>query len=138
MIIYGCVKVKAITYSTVLITWCTIILCYILAVSLGHVPAWLPMISDCAVEAPEKYPFRLGLIAGATALFANVIMVYYAFPNFSFRKLQLALGLVASVGLATVGAVNEKENNTVHTGTYCLRLVGCMHCRSRAEKGNRN
>ena len=36
----------------------TIIVCYIIAVSLGHVPAFLPMISDCAVAAPESGALR--------------------------------------------------------------------------------
>ena len=32
----------------------TIAICYTLFVVLGHGPAWLPMISDCAVTPPEK------------------------------------------------------------------------------------
>ena len=123
MIVYGSLKVKTITYATVLVTCGTIILCYTLAVILGHVPAWLPMISDCAVEAPEKYLFRLGVIPGAVALFANVIMVYYAFPDFRLRSLELATGVVASVGLAVLTAVNEDENNTIHVGRYSIIAV---------------
>ncbi|XP_065828883.1 DNA damage-regulated autophagy modulator protein 1-like [Oscarella lobularis] len=115
MAVYGSIPVKLVTYTTVGITTTTIFLCYALAVGLGHVPAWLPMISDCAVESPEKYPFRLGIISGATALIANVLLVYSAFPSFSLRKTSAAFGVVASVGLAIVGAVNEEEDNTVHS-----------------------
>ena len=121
MIIFGSVDVRTITLLAILISWASIITCYVLAVSLGHVPAWLPTISDCAVGAPEKYLFRIGLITGATALFANVVMVYYAFPKFVLRKLELVAGVAAAAGLTVVGAVNEKENNTVHIGNDILR-----------------
>ena len=57
----------------------TIIVCYIIAVSLGHVPAFLPMISDCAVAAPERYIFRLGFISGANWLFASSLLYYLYF-----------------------------------------------------------
>eukprot|EP00118_Oscarella_pearsei_P010306 m.62828 g.62828 ORF g.62828 m.62828 type:complete len:237 (+) comp35111_c0_seq2:80-790(+) len=113
--IYGSLPVQTITYITVVVTTTTVFLCYGLAVGLGHVPAWLPMISDCAVEPPEKYPFRFGIISGATALFANVFLVYWAFPNFSLRKFSTAMGAIASIGLAIAAAVNEEENNTVHS-----------------------
>lgn len=124
MIVYGSIKVKVITYATVLVTSGTILLCYTLAVILGHVPAWLPMISDCAVEPPEKYLFRLGIIPGAVALFANVIMVYYAFPDFQLRNLELLTGALASAGLALLTAVNEDEDNTIHTAGAILCFVG--------------
>ena len=123
MAVYGSIPVKLVTYTTVGITTTTIFLCYALAVGLGHVPAWLPMISDCAVESPEKYPFRLGIISGATALIANVLLVYSAFPSFSLRKTSAAFGVVASVGLAIVGAVNEEEDNTVHSGMAHRPLI---------------
>jgi uncharacterized BrkB/YihY/UPF0761 family membrane protein len=60
--------------------------------------------------------FRLGIIPGAVALFANVIMVYYAFPDFQLRNLELLTGALASAGLALLTAVNEDEDNTIHTG----------------------
>jgi hypothetical protein len=114
MIIYKSFMVKTITYSAVLITWSTILVCYGLAVGLGHVPAWLPTISDCGVQSPEKYLFRMGLSIGATALLVNVILVYYAFPDFNFRKLKLLTGVLSSCGLAILASVNEQENNKVH------------------------
>ena len=93
----------------------TIFLCYGIAVWLGHVPAWLPTISDCAVEAPEKYPFRLGIVTGALLLSLEVVAVYHSDRKFSKNKLCLYLGCIASLGLAVVGVVNEKEDNFIHT-----------------------
>ncbi|XP_065828884.1 DNA damage-regulated autophagy modulator protein 1-like [Oscarella lobularis] len=121
MLVYGSISVNTITYVTVAITTGTVLLCYALAVGLGHVPAWLPLISDCAVEAPEKYPFRIGVIFGAVALFANVVLVYWAFPSFSYRRTSTAFGLAASVAFAIVGAINEKENDVAHsTSAVCF------------------
>lgn len=116
MVIYGSAKVEWITYSTVFLMVNTCIVCYIVAVGLGHVPAWLPMISDCAVQSPEKYMFRVGVISGATCLLANMVMVYNAFPDFYFRKCTLALAVLAAVGMSICGAVDEKENPAVHDG----------------------
>lgn len=96
----------------------TILFCYVVAVGLGHVPAWLPMISDCAVEAPERYFFRLGLSLGAFLLGVEVVAVYNADRVFSKNKFCLLLGCIASFGLGVVGVVNEKEDNTVHVGKY--------------------
>ena len=100
----------------------TILLCYALAAGLGHVPAWLPMISDCAVEVPERYPFRMGIVLGAFLLGLEVVAVYNSDRVFSKNKFCLYLGCLASVGLGIVGVVNEKEDNTVHSGEYYLFL----------------
>ena len=93
----------------------TILLCYALAVLLGHVPAWLPMISDCAVESPEKYLFRLGLVVGASLLALEVFCVYLADRSYSRNEFCLVIGVAASAGLGVVGVVNEEECNPVHT-----------------------
>ena len=101
----------------------TIIFCYVLAVSLGHVPIWLPMISDCGVYAPEKYFFCGGLITGSVFVFAESILLYHAEGKaFSNSRLSLILTLVASVGMGVVGAVNEEENLVVHTGMLFIKL----------------
>ena len=93
----------------------TILLCYGLAVCLGHVEPWLPMISDCAVEAPEKYPFRMGIVIGAFLLGFEVVAVYNGNRAFSRSRVCLFLGCLASCGLGIVGVVNEKEDNPVHS-----------------------
>lgn len=94
----------------------TILLCYGIAVASGHVPAWLPMISDCAVLAPEKYPFRFGMILGATLLEVEILLVYFADKGFSGDKACLVIGSIGTLGFGVVGAVNEEENNTIHSG----------------------
>ena len=96
----------------------TIFTCYGIAVSLGHVPVWLPMISDCAVYAPEKYLFRLGLVTGSIFLHVESILLYNADKAFSNSRLSMMLSLISSFGMGIVAVVNEKENNTIHTGVY--------------------
>ena len=96
----------------------TIILCYTLAVAEGHVKPWLPMISDCAVLSPEKYPFRLGMVSGALLLGAQAVMIYAADKVYSRSKATLVVGLIAISGLATVAVVNEVENSSLHGSEY--------------------
>ncbi len=114
-VIIGKVKAPLLVHLAVLETLGTILLCYGTAVVLGHVPAWLPMISDCAVSAPEKYPFRLGLITGAILLEVVVVLAYNADKGFSNNKKCLVFGSIASFAIGVVGSVNEEENNTVHS-----------------------
>ena len=108
----------------------TILLCYVLAVSFKHVPAWLPMISDCAVYAPEKYPFRAGIVITAAAFAVQTVVVYNAERSFSKSKVALALGLLSAICLTVIGVVNEDEWNTVHNGLrefkdshYCVLIL---------------
>lgn len=108
--------VTVLVHAAALETLATIFLCYGLAVGLGHVPAWLPMISDCAVYSPEKYPFRLGIVVSAVLIAIQVVMTYNADRPYSNSKASLTVGLVASLGLAIVGVVNEQECNPVHSG----------------------
>ena len=97
-----------------------IFLCYGLAVALGHVPAWLPMISDCGVYSPEVYLFRYGFVVAAFLMATEAVMVYNANKTFSKSKLCLVLGTVAPFCLGVVGVVNEKECNDVHTGERAI------------------
>ena len=93
----------------------TIFVCYGIAVYLGHVPAWLPMISDCAILPPEKYLFRLGIVTGAIFLAIESKLIYHVDQSFSYSKFGLIMGTMAPCGLAIVGVVNEKENNGIHS-----------------------
>ena len=102
-----------------------IFLCYALAVSLGHVPAWLPMISDCAVLPPEKYTFRWGFVIGAMLLGAQNVLIYGADKPYSRSKTSLTLGLLAAFCLSVVGVVNEVEDNSIHSGElYIADICG--------------
>ena len=116
------IKVPFFVHLAVGETLGTILLCYGIAVGYGHVPAWLPMISDCAVEAPEKYPFRLGIIVGAALLGVEVLLVFFADKNFSKNRFCLVVGILSSAGLGIVGAVNEVENNIIHSG-QCIFIA---------------
>ena len=61
-------KAPTLIYIAILSTFLTILICYVLAVIYEHVPAWLPMISACGIDAPERYPFRVGLVVAALLL----------------------------------------------------------------------
>ena len=114
MAIISKVPLSTFIHVAALVMVTTILLCYTLAVSLGHAPAWLPMISDCALEAPEKYLFRWGFVVGAALLAVQCAMVYAADKPYSKSKLSLILGTVASLSLSVIGVVNEKEDLLVH------------------------
>lgn len=116
-------SLQAIIIAANAIILSTILGCYGLAVGLGHVPAWLPMISDCAVEAPERYPFRMGLVIGSFLLGFEVIAVYNSDRKFSKDKVCLYLGCIASFCLGVVGVVNEKEDNTIHSTAAVFAFV---------------
>ena len=114
MKILASLPAKTIIHAGVIEILSTILLCYVLAVVNGHVPVWLPMISDCAVYAPEKYPFRLGIVVGACLIAVQVVTTYYANRDLKFAKALLVLGVVGSAGLGVVGVVNEVEDDNVH------------------------
>ena len=118
MAIISKVPLNIFIHVAALVMVATILLCYTLAVSLGHVPAWLPMISSCAVEAPEKYLFRWGFVVGATLLAAQCVMLYAADKPYSKSKLSLILGTVASLSLSVIGVVNEKEDGLLHGSEF--------------------
>jgi hypothetical protein len=54
-------------------TWA---ICYIIATSLGHVPYWLPMISDCLVFSPEGPFARWGLVTAQNLLLLSVVLIF--------------------------------------------------------------
>jgi len=119
----------------------TIFGCYLIAVGQGHVPAWLPMISDCAVYPPESYFFRIGIILGAGLLVSNCILMLLFRKDIApeeekkrtgsgnqidfFDKFSFTLAFIGCSGLATVGAVNEVENTKVH-GAAAVAFFACF------------
>eukprot|EP00163_Fabomonas_tropica_P019106 TRINITY_DN3357_c0_g1_i3.p2 TRINITY_DN3357_c0_g1~~TRINITY_DN3357_c0_g1_i3.p2 ORF type:complete len:392 (+),score=104.41 TRINITY_DN3357_c0_g1_i3:325-1500(+) len=104
-----------------------ILLCYGLAVMLGHVPIFLPMISDCGVHPPELYIFRFVLIP--TAMY--IMRVKYLAKDFIKSAVPLTptddraatIAGIAAVCLGIVGAVNEKEDNDIHTTAAVIFFV---------------
>jgi len=132
IVVDDCRKIPAgtVAKASCLVGVFTIGLCYGLALYFHHVPAWLPMISDCAVYAPEKYPFRIGMIVSACLIFVNASLLVFYISNRSAKnvmgslaarsttstadKVGLVLAGLSSTGLAIVGAVNEREDMAVH------------------------
>lgn len=113
MNVLGSIRLSTLICMGALQTLATIVICYSLAVSLGHVQPWLPMISDCAVYSPEKYPFRFGLALSSILIGAQVVLVHQAK---GYSKASAFFGLLASLGLGIVSVVNEEENSKVHGG----------------------
>lgn len=118
-------KAPTLIHLAIFSTFTTILICYGLAVINEHVPAWLPMISDCGIDAPERYPFRVGLVIAALLLFLDVILSYGAGIG-SKNKLGLIVGLVSSVGLAIVAVVNLEENVYIHASMYILLNIAVI------------
>jgi len=99
------------------LTLITIMTCYTIAVLKGHVPVWLPYISDCAVGYPEAYIFRSGMTLSSFFLFLN------SYEFFLFAKkynkgllpyLSLFYSILSNTGFGILSVVNEKENDTIH------------------------
>ncbi len=57
MKILGKFNFRIVLFTGIIEVLVTVLLCYTLAVTLQHKPAWLPTVSDCecGAEAPEKY-----------------------------------------------------------------------------------
>ena len=121
MNILGSVRLSTLFHVGAVETLATILICYAVAVTHGHVKPWLPMISDCAVYPPEKYPFRFGLALSSFFIGAQIVAVHLAK---GYSKVSLYLGLLASLGLGIVSVVNEDENNTVHgsKSLFCVQF----------------
>ena len=115
MAVLGRVSVNSLIHAGILLAMSTILACYTIATSLGHVPLWLPMISDCAVYSPEKYLFRWGLVLTAGLFGLQGALIYGANRPYSGSKAALVVGLLGSFCLSIVGVVNEAENNTIHS-----------------------
>ena len=75
------------------------------------------MISDCAVKAPEKYPFRAGIVLAAAALAVLVVLVYRAERTFTRSKVAVVFGLLGAISLTVIGVVNVEEWPPVHNGS---------------------
>lgn len=102
----------------------TIITCYLIATSLGHVAYWLPDITHCALHAPERFIFRAGLIP------ACVLLAYVWFLATSWLEDERTrikgtpggsaavirgLGVVGSLALVVSSSVLESDGTTMWT-----------------------
>ena len=114
MHIFSEIRLSLIYQAFVWETFCTLIICYVLAVTKGHACAWLPMISRCAVCPPEKYIFRIGIVLTSVGILFQVFTAYNTNLKYSKSSLCLFLGTLAGVSLSIVGVVNEDEDHLVH------------------------
>ena len=124
MNVLGSVRLSTLIHAGAVETLATILICYAVAVTRGHVKPWLPMISDCAVYPPEKYPFRFGLALSSFFIGVQTVAIHVAK---GYSKVSLFLGLLASLSLGIVSVVNEEENNSVHSSKFITRpckLIG--------------
>eukprot|EP01100_Stratorugosa_tubuloviscum_P011036 TRINITY_DN484_c0_g1_i1.p1 TRINITY_DN484_c0_g1~~TRINITY_DN484_c0_g1_i1.p1 ORF type:complete len:254 (+),score=76.68 TRINITY_DN484_c0_g1_i1:153-914(+) len=125
-------KAKYVTIAAVALSLLTIFGCYILAVLLGHVDPWIPMISDCGVYPPETYFFRMGLVVSAMLLELNSVAMLAFLHSLKVHGLQCCdkfgffVASLACFGLATVAVVNEKENGTVHGTAAVIFFLGYL------------
>eukprot|EP01060_Flectonema_neradi_P007677 TRINITY_DN15382_c0_g2_i1.p1 TRINITY_DN15382_c0_g2~~TRINITY_DN15382_c0_g2_i1.p1 ORF type:complete len:237 (+),score=22.93 TRINITY_DN15382_c0_g2_i1:76-786(+) len=104
-----------------------ILTCYVISWKEGYVPGPLgpiknwPMISDCFVHPPASYLSRFGIIILAVCMWINAAVYFFWTGQNKNGGRQFAdhvtafLITIGCCGLATVGAVNEDENNTIHT-----------------------
>jgi len=104
----------------------TMLACYFIAVGLGHVKPWLPMISDCGCRIPETWLFRIGFITVA-AMMAISSITFRDFVNNQLDLNKVSNGRVRATNniliyicvpsccaLAGLSSVNEKESNSLH------------------------
>jgi len=123
-------QARSVTIIAASMSTLTILTCYAIAVYLGHVPAWLPMISDCALNPPEMYLFRLGMISSAIFLQLNSLLMFFYLNSQDFGKRQtsdtfgIVIVSIACLGLGIVGAVNSEENNTLHSVSALVYFIG--------------
>ncbi len=89
----------------------TVLLCYILAVTLQHKPVWLPTISACGELEPEKHFFRWGILVGGLLLAIEAVVLYLAKR---LSTLGFWLGMIAGFALTGVAVVASNEELTVH------------------------
>ena len=101
----------------------TVLLCYILAVTLQHKPVWLPTISECGELEPEKHFFRWGILVGGLLLAIEAVVLYLAKR---MSTLVFWLGLIAGLALTGVAVVASNEDLTVHMSQSLLCVCVCV------------
>lgn len=104
---------RIVLYSGIILVLVTVLLCYILAVSLDHKPVWLPTVSECGEMPPEKYIFRWGILVGGLLLVIEAVMLHFAERS---SKHVFALGIIAGLSLTGVACVASNEDLPVHLG----------------------
>ncbi len=112
MSIIGKVSARTIIYIGVANTAGVILLCYAIAVGLGHRKPWLPTISNCGDHPPEEYIFRWGMMVSSSVPLLQAVVMRAAGR---ISKVTFSLGFLAGLCLSGVAVVQDNENNTVHS-----------------------
>ena len=111
MKILGKIGLKRIFYFGVTEALVTLVICYVLAVSVNHKPVWLPSISRCGLQSPEIFLFRWGMTASGLLLALESAILYMA-KKISF--VTLPLGVLAGLSLTGLATVSSSESYFVH------------------------
>ena len=112
------ISLKMFVYAGVLEMFITLVIGYGLYEITGHGfstggHGLIPLISDCGVQCPEKYVFRIGFVVGGLLMAVQCVTISYLDKG-PTRKLSLVVGLIQGCGIAIVGVVSEGENFKVH------------------------
>lgn len=113
MKVLGRLIVRHLLYIGLMEVLITIIICYIMAVTLQHKPVWLPTISECGELSPEKHFFRWGIMMGGILLAVESVVLWL--PKI-ISTLVFALGFIAGLALTGVAVIASNEDLPVHLG----------------------
>ena len=120
MKILGKFNFRIVLFTGIIEVLITVLLCYTLAVSLHHKPAWLPTVSECGEEAPEKYFFRWGIFVGGLLLMVEALVLHTAERS---SNAVYYLGLIAGACLTGVATVASNEDLPLHLGSSKLSII---------------
>ena len=115
MAVLGKVSLRTVINVGVVETASVILLCYGLAVSLGHKKPWLPTISACGENPPEKYFFRWGIFVSSLFQMLQAVMMRAAGR---VTNVTGTLGFVAGLCLSGVAVVQANEASHVHSSKF--------------------
>ena len=88
-------------------------------------PGSWPMISDMWVYPPGDWISRWGVVQGVTlALWSHITLYQMDGDTTKSAKSNLSLAVIAILGLAVVGCVNETENYPLHITGALIFFVG--------------
>ena len=105
------IGLKRIFYVGVAEALVTLVICYVLAVTLNHKQVWLPTISQCGILSPEVFVFRWGMFVSGLLLVMESAILYIA-KKISF--VTLPFGILAGLCLSGLATVSSNEGFPVH------------------------
>ena len=109
----GVLNYKPLLYTGLSVVLATILICYVMAISLQHLPPWLPTISKCGELDPERHFFRWGFVVGGLFLVLEAVVLWVAKR---ISTLVFSLGFLAGFALSFVAVVASNEESSIHYG----------------------